>query len=283
MNNLIKCISAEEVYKAIEEQNIPEIYGFFRIDLRANCRVRVIEGCPIIRILGSSSPTIWIFGSSTPTIWTYGSSSPTIWALDSSSPAIRTQGSSTPTILAYGSSNLVISTYEVSYATLRACDSSTAILYGTIKVLSSEKTSTIRILGQDPEEISGEAKVLRLTSENPIDWVNLFELPVIDNEFVYLYKALGQDFCAMHNKFKYTPGTTVEAPDWDSTTECHKGLHFSPTPKMAQYFRRDTKKFVACKVKISEIITHPNGFYPEKVKAPRVYEIVEVDIKGNRV
>jgi hypothetical protein len=52
---------------------------------------------------------------------------------------------------------------------------------------------------------------------------------------------------------------------------------------MAKLFHGKATNFVACKVKLSEILVHPEGNYPEKVKAPRVYEIFEVNIDGKRI
>lgn len=43
-------------------------------------------------------------------------------------------------------------------------------------------------------------------------------------------------------------------------------------------------RFVACPVKVSEIAVHPNGMYPDKVKAPGcVGKVWECDIDGERL
>jgi hypothetical protein len=155
-----------------------------------------------------------------------------------------------------------------------------AIIRGYAKVTTEENTLTQLITLQ--ASISGSGEVRRITSSNPIEWCKVFDLP-IEGEYVTLYKALDKDFCSRWRNFCYLPGTTVEAPDWDPNIECGGGLHFSPSPRMAKEFNPAATKFVACKVKLSEVLVHPEGVYPEKVKAPRVYEIFEVDIEGNRL
>jgi hypothetical protein len=43
-------------------------------------------------------------------------------------------------------------------------------------------------------------------------------------------------------------------------------------------------RFVACPVRVDEIVVHPNAAYPTKVKAPRVCApCYEVDINGKRL
>jgi hypothetical protein len=98
-----------------------------------------------------------------------------------------------------------------------------------------------------------------------------------------LFKAVGEGYTAARG-FAYTPGTVPEAPDWDGgTRECGGGLHFSPHPKMAKEFNGEPAHFIACPVLVSEIVVHPDGTYPQKVKAPRVAAPCwEVDEDGKK-
>ena len=85
-----------------------------------------------------------------------------------------------------------------------------------------------------------------------------------------LYKAVNEDF-STQNGIVYTPGTLPEAPDWDDgKAECGGGLHFSFHPGAALEFKNDAEKFVACPVKVSQIVVHKNPQYPNKIKARRV-------------
>jgi hypothetical protein len=99
-----------------------------------------------------------------------------------------------------------------------------------------------------------------------------------------LFKALGEGYMAGHG-FSYVPGTAPEAPDWDGgKRECGGGLHFSPHPVMAEEFKESPKHFVACPVLVSEIVVHPEGTHPQKVKAPRVCApLWECDRDGNKL
>jgi hypothetical protein len=97
-----------------------------------------------------------------------------------------------------------------------------------------------------------------------------------------LFKALDENFEASHGML-YTPGSEPAAPDWDGgERECGRGLHFSPTPGHALEFAPEAKRFVACPVKLTSIVVHPDGTYPQKIKAPGVCgPVVEVDRLGN--
>jgi hypothetical protein len=99
-----------------------------------------------------------------------------------------------------------------------------------------------------------------------------------------LYKALADDFSASHG-MSYVPGSKPSAPDWDGgACECGGGLHFSPTPGHALEFAPEAKRFVACPVKLADIVVHPAGTYPQKIKAPGVCgPVVEVDRDGKPI
>jgi hypothetical protein len=171
-------------------------------------------------------------------------------------------------------------TFDSSSPILVSRDSSSPHVKGNVEVTSESDLVVIRAIEEMPKVTGVYKELLRLTSNDPIEWCKFFDLPIVDEEFVTLYKALDENFCSRWNKFCYLPGTTVEAPDWDPNKECGGGLHFSPSPRMAKEFNWEATKFVACKVKVNEVLVHLNGEYPEKVKAPRVYEIFEVDIDG---
>jgi len=101
---------------------------------------------------------------------------------------------------------------------------------------------------------------------------------------VTLFKVLDGNFGASHG-MTYTPGSEPTASDWDDgVKECGGGLHFSPTPGHALEFAPKAKRFVACPVKLADIVVHPNGTYPQKIKAPGVCgPVVEVDRLGDPV
>ena len=101
-----------------------------------------------------------------------------------------------------------------------------------------------------------------------------------------LFKAVEDDWRGSHKTaVTYKPGSVPKAPDWDGgVVECGGGLHFSPRPVMALQFCPEATKYVACPVRLSEIVMHPNGQYPEKVKAPGCCgKVYEVNIDGERI
>ena len=53
---------------------------------------------------------------------------------------------------------------------------------------------------------------------------------------------------------------------------------------LALEFNATAARFVACPVKLSEIVVHKNAQYPNKVKAPRICApVYEVDLDGERI
>jgi hypothetical protein len=103
-----------------------------------------------------------------------------------------------------------------------------------------------------------------------------------------LFKAVDNDYATPHSRavgIFYKPGSKPRAPDWDDgEKECGGGLHFSPRPSQGLQFNSAASRFVACPVRLSEIVVHKNPNYPNKVKAPRVCgAIYEVDKQGRRL
>jgi hypothetical protein len=113
-----------------------------------------------------------------------------------------------------------------------------------------------QVIEMEPPDISTPAK-----------WCDYYGASVEDG-VATLYKALEEDFTASHG-MSYAPGSQPTAPDWDGgERECGGGLHFSPTPMHALEFNQDAKRFVGCPVNLADIVVHPDGAYPQKVKAP---------------
>jgi hypothetical protein len=80
----------------------------------------------------------------------------------------------------------------------------------------------------------------------------------------------------------YSPGSEAVASDWDGgQLECGGGLHFSPHPAMTLEFNSTATKFIACLVPLADVAVHPDGEYPQKVKARRCWNYYECDRLGN--
>jgi hypothetical protein len=118
----------------------------------------------------------------------------------------------------------------------------------------------------------------------PREWCDFYNVPIREDGTVVLFKGVDTDYrTPQPHTFLYAPGSTPAAPDWDPKSECGQGLHFSPRPSATLQFNPDAKRFVACPVRLDEIVVHHHlARYPSKVKAPRVCAPCwEVDIDGN--
>jgi hypothetical protein len=242
------------------------------------------------------------------------SDSATVTAYDSAT--VRASGSATvaaygsATVTAYGSATVTAS----GSATVTAYDSATVTAYGSATVTASDSatvtasgSATVTASGHTILRVSNAVKVIatatvivaisgsscsvkggiKVNREKPNDaksWCLHYGIKP-NRGIVVLFKAVDSNYKANYNQFDYTPGTKPTAPDWDGgITECGGGLHFSPTPWMALQFNSSATKFVACPIKLSDIVVHPNGQYPEKVKAKGCCKpCYECDIDGNPV
>src|SRR3990167_1371056 len=156
-----------------------------------------------------------------------------------------------------------------------------ARLWGDVTAKLSATCSAV--IHGDTAKITGghQVKVPRQSVE---DWCDYYGV-TITKGVVVLYKAVRSDFSASRGGVSYQPGTTPAAPDWDGgKEECGGGLHFSPSPGMALEFFGEAKRFVACPIKLSEIVVHWNGDYPQKVKAAGCCgPVYEVTRHGDRI
>ena len=172
---------------------------------------------------------------------------------------------SQPRVVAYGSSQPRVVAYGSSQPRVEAYDSSQLSVTGRVSGSATPQVAVL-IEGEAPEIAGGQqTRVMRSTVEQ---WCAYYGVPIRDG-VVTLFKAVGDDFYTVGNyRFAYLPGTTPVAPDWDGgKAECGGGLHFSPRPRAALKFAREATRFVACPVAVSDLAVHPNGNYPEKVKA----------------
>jgi hypothetical protein len=111
-------------------------------------------------------------------------------------------------------------------------------------------------------------------------WCEYYGVEVVDGVAI-LFKAVDDGFASYYGT-SYAPGTTPQADDWDGgTEECGGGLHFAPRPTFASPTTDDATRFVACPVRLEDIVLHRRPVYPSKVKAKRVCApVYEVDGDG---
>jgi hypothetical protein len=223
------------------------------------------EALPIVLVADTS----FVFDApGSPYIITEGKCAPHIVARGSSAPRIEARGSSAPRIEAWESSAPRIEAWESSAPRGNIGPFAGLILHRYDQAKSTVTGSNI---------ITIEAPVLKTVE----DWCAYYGAPV-NARVVVLFKAVRNNYRSSRG-FKYAPGTTPEAPDWDGgREECGGGLHFCAHPLAALGFDPDATKFLACPVAVSDIRTPlPGDAYPQKVKARRICApIYEVDRDG---
>jgi hypothetical protein len=229
------------------------------------------------QVTASGSAQVTAYGSAQVTasdsaqVRAYGSAQVTA----SGSAQVRAYGSAQVT--AYGSAQVT----AYGSAQVRAYGSAQVTAYGSAQVRAS-KFVAVTVPPRQNVKVEGGVLIAVQLPETAAEWCEFYGVPIEDGIAV-LYKGLDDQYCSPHGMF-YTPGTTPFAPDWDATIECGGGLHFSPTPAHTYEFVNEAKRFVACPVRVDEIVVHKNAEYPQKVKAPRVaLPCYEVDVHGNRV
>ena len=262
MKQEIECKTTEDASAAIAAGDYPVISGNICLSVSVDCRIICKSGQPHVEARESSQPHVEAWGSSQPHVVARESSQPHVVAWESSQPHVVAWGSSQPHVVARGCCQLSVR--------------------GNIKVQATAMVAVIAF-GLLPE-IDGAGFVSRVDLSDAASWCEYYGVETDATGCALLFKALDDDFCANYNRFPYVPGTAPVAPDWDGGyKECGGGLHFSPSPMLALAFFPSAVRFCACRVALNEIVTHPDGVSPEKVKAPRVLEVFEVDRHGKRI
>ena len=180
--------------------------------------------------------------------------------------------------------------WEVSgSATVRAYDSATVTAYGSATVTAYDSATVTASEYVAIHKLSQRCKVLggviieppkQDTVEN---WLAYYGITATKTGKVTLFKAVDANFRSGYN-WDYTPGLKPEAPDFKPTDGCGSGLHLCASPVHSMRYFPEATRLVACTVKVSEIIpiTDGNG-NSDKVKVPRIYKCVEVDIDGKKL
>ena len=208
----------------------------------------------------SGSATVWASGSAT--VQAYGSA--TVRASDSA------------TVQAYGSATV----HASGSATVRAFGSATVRAYGSATVRAGQYNAVV-LSGLATSQGGVIVCVPKLTT--PQEWCEFYGVQVIDG-VAMLYKGLDVNFKSPYGT-SYQPGETPIAHDWDGgKEECGGGLHFSPRPFMTLEFNPSATKFCACPVALTDIVVHPHGSSPQKVKARGCcVPVMECDVDGNLI
>ena len=223
-------------------------------------------------VTASGSASVRAYGSASVTA--YGSASVT--AYDSAS--VTAYGSASVT--AYDSASVT----AYGSASVRAYDSASVRASGSASVRASKYVSVHTWKSRGKPKVSGGVLIEVPDITTAKDWCEYYGVEV-KRGIAMLFKAVDDDFATHHSRAKdifYRPGLSPAAPDWDPEPECGHGLHFSPRPAMALDFNPEASRFVACPVRLSDIVVHKSPMHPNKVKAPKVSgKCYEVDVHGD--
>ena len=131
-------------------------------------------------------------------------------------------------------------------------------------------------------EITG-GRQQEIQKTTPADWCDYYGVHVVDG-VALLYKAVDSNYRSFRGG-DYTPGSTPSVPVFKPEPECAAGaLYFSPTPRHTHEFVTNPDRYVACPVWLEDIVTHPSGQYPAKVKAIGCCApVYEVDVHGDPI
>lgn len=188
------------------------------------------------------------------------------------------------TVVASGSSHVVASDSSHVVASdsshVIAWESSHVEAWGNSHVVAS-KFVACHIYGEQVRCKGGvQIKVPKILTAK--EWCDYYGVEV-RRGIAVLFKGTDENFHTQKGVY-YKPGTIPEAPDWDGgKAECGGGLHFSPCISATFRFKPDAKRFVACPVRIKDIVVHKNALDPNKIKARQCCAPVwEVDRDGNK-
>jgi hypothetical protein len=238
---------------------------------------------PSIETMGTSAPRIVTRGASAPRIVTRETSAPRIETWETSAPSIETRGASAPRIVTRGTSAPRIETWGASAPSIDARGYSMASICVKSRVaIKGAARDFVSLHIEGPAQINGGHQVMvrRATAE---EWCAYYGVETNDGVAI-LYKGVDPRYRSGHGG-DYTPGTTPRLAEFVREPECAAGaLYFSPTPHHTHEFIPEPTHYVACPVRLSEIVTHPLGQYPAKVKAIGCCgPVYEVDINGEPV
>jgi hypothetical protein len=131
----------------------------------------------------------------------------------------------------------------------------------------------------DTPRVEGGVLIQVPECDNAADWIEFYALDTEDASLV-LFKAVDDEYRSGHGMV-YAPGATVTAPDFEDHDGCGNGLHFCPRPFMGRRYHHDATKYVACRVKVADIVVIRSYAGPgDKVKARSCEVLFECDADG---
>ena len=235
------------------------------------------------------SATVSAYGSATvsaydsATVHAYGSATVSAYDLATVSAygSATVSASDSATVRAYGSA--IVSAY--GSAIVSAYDSATVSAYGSAIVSAYDLATVSATPFVAVQRISKLAKVnggviIQIPEiKTTADFLAYYGIKTTRGT-VTLYKLVDDNYVSAHNT-SYKPGEKPTASDWDPKPCCGYGLHFSPQAFLARKYAAPTKeRFVACKVRVKDIVVIDDCGQPDKVKASSCTVLHECDEDG---
>ena len=255
------------------------LWGWATVNARGSVTVKA-DNWSSVSARDSASVEAWHFSTVS------ASDSATVKAWDSAtvraggtakvdaSGSTKVEASGSASVRAWGSTIVNVG----DTATVRAWGSTIVRVWGAASVEASKHVSVTR--HGDQSKVSGGVvcQVPGITTAE--EWCEFYGVEV-ENGVATLYKAVDGDFRSRYG-MSYRPGSKPQAPDWDGgERDCGGGLHFSPSPSFALQFQPSAARYVACPVRVEDIVVNPVVRFQDKVKAKGVCApVYEVDEWG---
>ena len=161
-------------------------------------------------------------------------------------------------------------------AQVRAYDSAQVRAYDSAQVTA---TPYVAVTNQSKRtKITGGVVIELPDLSDRQNWFDFYGIKVKAGK-VTLFKAVNDEFKSERG-MNYAPGQKPSAPDFNTKDTCGGGLHLGPTPFHAKKYYNEATKFVACTVKVEDVIVITEGTTRDKVKVRAISKCVEVNEDG---
>jgi hypothetical protein len=286
MSRLVRCTTQAELDAALTQSDTDiwlvgsgtfSVSGSAQVTASGSAQVTAYDSAQVTaygsaQVTAYDSAQVTAYGSAQVTAY----DSAQVTAYDSAqvtaygSAQVRASGSAQVT--AYGSAQVTAPAQVTAYGSAQVTASGSAqVRAGKFVAVTRHGTFT---------KVDGGIQIQIPAITTPAEWCAYWDVTVTDG-IATLYKGVNDAFASPHGA-NYAPGSLPEAADWQPTDACGNGLHFSPRPILTQRYNPDATKFVACGVRVDELVVITEGSdTPDKVKARRVVTpCVEVTIDG---
>ena len=173
--------------------------------------------------------------------------------------------------------------YDYVSVTARGCASVEARGCATVEAYECAEVMAgayvpVHILSEQVSVEGGTQILVEPTKTiSPKQWCAVNIVTVDDDGMAHLYKAVDENGRSPRGGLYIVGDTTDDTEHWLDSRKCGRGLHASPTPKIAREYFKEAARFFEVTCPIGDLRPIDNT----KCKAPRLHVLREVDIDGN--